>query len=178
MEPGKSFLGIRDYMEQLPTDYCILLQDGFDTVKKETMFSKSNYIFAIGVPVLTEVTTYFKNSEKIKQITMKDLVNCKNRHDAIKLLECPFAKEELKKHLSSKYGDIENVYINDIDLNSVLRKVDLIVNSPEMNIVPEDLSISLASNSKTIDEVESDAESIESLLAIHTTNFKEGRLAY
>lgn len=94
------------------------------------------------------------------------------------MLDCPFAKEELKKHLSSKYGDIENVYINDIDLNSVLRKVDLIVNSPEMNIVPEDLSISLASNSKTIDEVESDAESIESLLAIHTTNFKEGKSAY
>jgi hypothetical protein len=131
----------------LPTDYCILFQDGFDTVKNGSMFAMSNYIFAIGVPVLTEVNTYFKNSEKIKQITYKDLVNCTSRHDAIKLLECPFAKEELKKHLSNKYGAIDNIYINDSDLNFVMKKVDLIVNKPpEIDIIPEDLSILLASN--------------------------------
>lgn len=174
MEPGKSFLGIRDYMDQLPSDYCILFQDGFDEVKPGTMFAKSNYIFAIGVPVLTEINTYFKNSDKIKQIAFKDLVNCSNRHDAIKLLECSFAKEELKKHLSNKYGAIESMYINDSDLNLVMKKVDLLINKPpELDIVSEDLSITTAIDSKTTGQVESDAESIESLLSIHTNNFRE-----
>ena len=71
------------------------------------MFDKSNFIFAVGVPVLMEVDTYFKNSDKIKQATFWELINCPNLVDAKKMLENNFAKQELKSHLSNRYGPID-----------------------------------------------------------------------
>lgn len=53
-------------MNQLPTDFCLLFQDGFEDVATGQMFDKSNYVFAVGLPVLQEVQTYFKNSNKVR----------------------------------------------------------------------------------------------------------------
>lgn len=77
------------------------------------MFDKSNYVFAVGVPVLQEVNTYFKNSVKVKQTVYKDLVNCNEKQEVTSILENLFAQEELKKHLSAKYGQVEQLIVND-----------------------------------------------------------------
>jgi predicted NACHT family NTPase len=52
MKPEASFQGIRHHMEQLPTDFCLLFQDGFDELETGSMFDKSTYVFAVGLPVL------------------------------------------------------------------------------------------------------------------------------
>jgi predicted NACHT family NTPase len=52
MKPEASFQGIRHHMEQLPTDFCLLFQDGFDKLETGSMFDKSTYVFAVGLPVL------------------------------------------------------------------------------------------------------------------------------
>jgi hypothetical protein len=77
------------------------------------MFDKSNYVFAVGVPVLQEVNTYFKNSVKVKQTVYKDLVNCNEKQEVTSILENLFAQEELKKHLGAKYGQVEQLIVND-----------------------------------------------------------------
>ena len=104
MKPEASFQGIRQHMEQLPTDFCLLFEDGYDKLEPGSMFNKSNYVFAVGLPILKQVETYFKNSIKVKQLVYKDLINCSDKQEVNSLLENTFTKDELKKHLGTRYG--------------------------------------------------------------------------
>jgi hypothetical protein len=54
------------------------------------------------------------------------LINCNDKQEVNKLLENTFAKEELKKHLGSRYGQVEQVIINDELQTNILAKIGMI----------------------------------------------------
>jgi hypothetical protein len=104
LKPETSFKGIREHISELPTDHCILFESGFDKMDKSSMFSKSNYVYVTNLPVLQKVDTYFKNSSKVRQVTYKDLVNCKDKRELNDILTNRLTCNELIKHLSARYG--------------------------------------------------------------------------
>ena len=93
------------------------------------------------------------------------------------LLENPFGKEELKNHLSKKYGQIDQVLTNDDKTHQNLIKGGIILSElVELGVTAEDISIDTISNSRfksPTTEDESDNESIESLLSIHKSTLKD-----
>ena len=109
-------------MTDLPLDYYILLQDGFQD-KPKGDFKTTNYILVNNVPLLTKKTTYFKNSLNVKTVFMEDIYRCNSRSEAFKLLSDIYSEDEMSRHLESKFGPISEYYNVNYNMESILSRL-------------------------------------------------------
>lgn len=109
LRPESTFKNLRQFMEFLPIDYYILLQEGFENKKPGSV--KSNHIFYTNLPLLVKKRSYIKQSTDIvKNITYEDIMRCLDKNEAEQLLHDSFAQDELVRHLTQKYGSIKEMF--------------------------------------------------------------------
>ena len=68
LKPESNFVNIKKFMNFLPVDYYVLLQNNFETKAK---FKESNYVMFQNMPLLQPAKSGF--GEKMKQVTYEDL---------------------------------------------------------------------------------------------------------
>ena len=73
---------------------------------------------------------YFKNSSPIKTITLEDVYKCSSRYEGGQLLEDPYAMEEMLRHLSERYGEIDAEFLVNYEIDAILARVGL---GPQIN---------------------------------------------
>jgi len=96
-------------MEFLPIDYYILLQEGYEN--KPFTLDKSNHMFYSNLPLLAKKRSYIKQSTDIvKNVAYEDVMRALDRTEAEGLLLDTFAEEELRDHLTSKFGPIRDMF--------------------------------------------------------------------
>lgn len=96
-------------MEFLPIDYYILLQEGYEN--KPFAQDKSSHMFYSNLPLLAKKRSYLKQSTDIvKNVTYEDVMRALDRTEAEGLLLDTFAEEELRDHLTSKFGPIKDMF--------------------------------------------------------------------
>jgi len=115
LKPESNFKGLRSFLTHLPIDYYILLQQGYDDDQIRPEFEPSNYVYLENIPLLMKQQTYFKKSSPIKTILLEDIYKCANRFAAEKLLYDPYAVEEMLRHLSERYGEIDDHFFINYD---------------------------------------------------------------
>ena len=112
----------------LPIDYYILLQDGFQEkseLSSEERFVKTNYVYMDNVPLLQKKKTYFKSSQSVKTILFEDIYRCSDRTQAEEILDDHYAEEELIRHLQDRYGLIEDSFWLNYDYDKILNRVGM-----------------------------------------------------
>jgi len=125
LKPESNFKGLRTFLTHLPIDYYILLQQGYDDKSRENAFARSNYIYCDNIPLLGHKQTYFKKSSPIRTIMLEDVYKCSNRFEAEQLLDDPYAIDEMLRHLSERYGDIEEQFFINYDVDGILNRVGM-----------------------------------------------------
>lgn len=120
LKPESNFKNLRQFMEFLPIDYYILLQEGYDEVREPV---KSNHVFYTNLPLLVKKRSYLKEkTDIIKNITFEDILRCLDKHEAEKILSDTFAQEELVDHLSKHYGSIKQLFHINYDPEEILTR--------------------------------------------------------
>jgi hypothetical protein len=121
LKPESNFKNLRQFMEFLPIDYYILLQEGY---QKETRGSvKSNHIFYSNLPLLVKKRSYLKEkTDIVKNITYEDIVRCLDLHEAEAILNDSLAQDELIKHLTQKYGPIKEMFHINYAVKDIIKR--------------------------------------------------------
>ena len=125
LKPEYNFKGLRSFLTHLPIDYYILLQQGYDEQSRPKSFEPTNYIYCENIPLFSKTKTYFKKSSPIKTIILEDIYKCQNRFEAEKLLDDTYAVEEMLRHLSERYGEIDEQFFINYELEAILSKVGM-----------------------------------------------------
>jgi hypothetical protein len=108
LKPESNFKNLRQFMEFLPIDYYILLQDGYDQQRPAL---RSNHVFYTNLPLLVKKRSYLKQTtDIIKNITFEDIMRCLDKNEAENLLCDPFSQDELASHLTAQYGPIKDIF--------------------------------------------------------------------
>ena len=125
MKPESNFKGLRSFLTHLPIDYYILLQGGYKEESTETRVP-TNYLYVENIPLLNKRATYFKKSNKVQTVLLEDLYKCSSRFEATEILENSYAIDEMKRHLSERYGEIEEDFFVGYDTDQLLKSAGLI----------------------------------------------------
>ena len=127
LKPESNFKGLRTFLTHLPIDYYILLQEGYnDRSRDSSSFEPSQYIYCDNIPLLhLKKTTYFKKSSPVRTIALEDVYKCSSRYEAEQLLEDPYAVTEMIRHLSERYGEIEEQFFVNYDVEGILARVGM-----------------------------------------------------
>lgn len=56
---------------------------------------------------------------------MEDIYKCSNRFQAELLLEDPYAVEVMLEHLAERYGEIEEHFFVNYDINGIMHRVGM-----------------------------------------------------
>ena len=121
LKPESNFKGLRTFLTHLPIDYYILLQQGYNDKSRESTFEPSTYIYCDNIPLLGKKKTYFKKSSPIRTIMLEDVYKCSSRYDAERLLDDPYAVDEMIRHLGERYGEIDEQFFVNYDVEAILR---------------------------------------------------------
>ena len=119
LKPESNFKGLRSFLTHLPIDYYILLQEGYDKDRVEERVP-TNYIYVENIPLLNKIKSTENKKEKVQTVLMKDLYKCATKFEANQILKDPYALEEMIKHLTKLYGEIEEDFYIDYDLDFIL----------------------------------------------------------
>ena len=130
LKPESNFKGLRSFLTHLPIDYYILLQEGYDDKSKTENAdgfpaATTNYLYVENIPLLSEQKTYFKKTSPIRTILLEDIYKCSNRFEAERLLEDPYAVEEMIRHLSSRYGEIEEQFFVNYPIDAIMNRMGM-----------------------------------------------------
>ena len=84
---------------------------------------RSNLIMFNNLPVLHKKSTFYnKNSRIIKAIAFEDIFRCLEKADAKKMLNDPYAEQEMKRLLTEYYGGpIKKVEFINYDLERIVQ---------------------------------------------------------
>lgn len=56
---------------------------------------------------------------------LEDVYKCSSRFDAERLLEDPYAVDEMIRHLGERYGEIDEQFFVNYDVEAILRQVGI-----------------------------------------------------
>ena len=87
---------MRSFLVNLPIDYYILFQNGYQNAQKD--FDKTNFVYMQNVPLLSKKKTFYTKNEPVKTILFEDIYRCVDRKEAEQILLDAYAEEELIRH--------------------------------------------------------------------------------
>ena len=155
---------MRNFIKYLPVDYCVLLQENFET---KTKFDESNYIMFRNLPVVTKNLTKFKRYVN-RQVTYEDISRFTDYKEIEGVLNEQLAVDEIK-HQLAKFGPVDDAELIDFNKDDITEIVSRATSKPtkdEMVTFEKMMQEAL-----TDEKVKEDVDDFENVLRTHRHDF-------